>query len=143
MNEKELNIALGKLFNGIELDTHKVELGLVDDLDTVTKNILNKSVDYFNDARKLLNFAEKAKKKYQVQYSTKRRKMIDFYNKLDTDIRDIQKLADKVEAEAKKMGLNANDIPQYKNYIKIIDRVENNKKGILTLDKDLLDLKFD
>ncbi len=28
MNNKELNIALGKLFNGIELDTHKVELGL-------------------------------------------------------------------------------------------------------------------
>ena len=26
MNNKELNIALGKLFNGIELDTHKVEL---------------------------------------------------------------------------------------------------------------------
>lgn len=28
MNNKELNIALGKLFNGIELDTHKVELGI-------------------------------------------------------------------------------------------------------------------
>lgn len=127
----------------LNLKSEKVELGLVDDLDTATKNILKKSVDYFNDSRKLLNFAEKAKKKYQDQYSTKRRKMIDFYNKLDTDIRDIQKLADKVEAEAKKMGLNANDIPQYKNYIKIIDRVENSKKGILGLDKDLLDLKFD
>jgi len=31
MNNKELNIALGKLFNGIELDTHKVELSMLDD----------------------------------------------------------------------------------------------------------------
>ena len=30
MNNKELNIALGKLFNGIELDTHKVGLSYKD-----------------------------------------------------------------------------------------------------------------
>ena len=32
MNNKELNIALGKLFNGIELDTHKVELSIANDV---------------------------------------------------------------------------------------------------------------
>jgi|TARA_R110000765_G_scaffold144801_5_gene246882 hypothetical protein len=34
MNDKDLNIALGKLFNGIELDTHKVELALIDDVNS-------------------------------------------------------------------------------------------------------------
>lgn len=39
MNNRELNIALGKLFNGIELDTHKVELGIVQDLDKDFKEL--------------------------------------------------------------------------------------------------------
>ncbi len=41
MKDKDLNIALGKLFNGIELDTHKVELNLVGDIKNVSKNISN------------------------------------------------------------------------------------------------------
>lgn len=49
MNNKELNIALGKLFNGIELDTHKVELGLVDDIEKDFKQ-LN---DIMSEAEKL------------------------------------------------------------------------------------------
>lgn len=48
MNNKELNIALGKLFNGIELDTHKVELSYTlkqlqnfkDDLQDRTQSII-------------------------------------------------------------------------------------------------------
>ena len=41
MNEKELNIALGKLFNGIELDTHKVELASLDELEAVLQAAKN------------------------------------------------------------------------------------------------------
>ena len=39
MNDKDLNIALGKLFNGIELKAEKVELGLVDDLEADFKEL--------------------------------------------------------------------------------------------------------
>jgi Zn-finger domain-containing protein len=69
MNNKELNIALGKLFNGIELDTHKVELNIVDDfekafskandiesnaiLQTVNiTNAINKAIDIYKEAGK-------------------------------------------------------------------------------------------
>jgi ribosome-binding ATPase YchF (GTP1/OBG family) len=44
MNNKELNIALGKLFNGIELDTHKVELSVIDDVKKIQNEIVEADV---------------------------------------------------------------------------------------------------
>ena len=58
MNNKELNIALGKLFNGIELDTHKVELNIFSDyikeLDKIGTKTLNKSEEDLEQIKKIV-----------------------------------------------------------------------------------------
>ena len=72
MNNKELNIALGKLFNGIELDTHKVELNIgskyINKAEQIEKEYRNALGDIKNFAIKLEgaeNDVVKAIKKYK------------------------------------------------------------------------------
>ena len=65
MNNKELNIALGKLFNGIELDTHKVDLALMDDIKNQYKTVkdtnrklLDIKSDFLKKRKALISFSE-------------------------------------------------------------------------------------
>jgi len=95
MNNKELNIALGKLFNGIELDTHKLELGTHDDImSDVSAN--GKSRSKFRQILRS-SMSEIAKAMGHLENIEKR------------NVR-IEKNSKKLEQDIKALGLNVKDI---------------------------------
>lgn len=66
MNDKEINIALGKLFNGLELKGERVELGLVDEIkkvDATAQNEYNKIAPLLIKAMRHATNAKKSFKK--------------------------------------------------------------------------------
>ena len=122
MNNKELNIALGKLFNGIELDTHKVELAL-DDFKDFAKKIeklnsdINKNVAFQlaqyeklqkgvkiarNDALEVQSIVAQAKAQYNKDIKTAKDLGVDtgIFNKT-MDL--IEKLADRSQKDIQKL----------------------------------------
>lgn len=115
MNNKELNIALGKLFNGIELDTHKVKLNIgskyINKAEQIEKEYRNALGDMENFAIKLEsaeNDVVKAIKKYkdnlQDYEKVVRKELKDFgvdklpnnwvkeFNRLEKRVRDIKSI---------------------------------------------------
>ncbi len=99
MNEKELNIALGKLFNGIELDTQKVEFATIyDDL----KGSIGNANKGFVEATKLVSKAQKEVKK-SIQDNKTLLKELDKAEKLikqiglDTELKKVQKAQNQVK----------------------------------------------
>ena len=58
MNDKDLNIALGKLFNGIDLKTEKVELNIFSDyikeLDKISSKTRDKSESDLEEVKKII-----------------------------------------------------------------------------------------
>jgi len=112
MNNKKLNIALGKLFNGIELDTHKIELGLLDDLAKIsnTKEVTFLRIDVNTALDKVKKFITKG-----ISISQSNKKSLE--KKIDTILKS-----------AKELGIE-NDIKstnEYKEALKSIDIFENN-----------------
>ncbi len=130
MNEKELNIALGKLFNGIELDTQKVELGLADELQAVLKAAKNnkKFSNKKEDEAATINKAAFNILKEQI--------------KLDETADKINKNADNLYKEfaksAKDLGVNPKETQAYKTYNEILENLltrsdEKSVQSILTM----------
>ena len=106
MNNKELNIALGKLFNGIELDTHKVELGLVDDVKKLSNNIEQ-------DWKKALNIAVNGAKSLED-------KVMKATKPLNDQVFELRQSIDKAEQALKELGIGKNsDIEKAKKQLKI------------------------
>lgn len=106
MSEKELNIALGKLFNGIELDTHKVELGLVDDVKKLSNNIEQ-------DWKKALNIAVNGAKSLED-------KVMKATKPLNDQVFELRQSIDKAEQALKELGIGKNsDIEKAKKQLKI------------------------
>ena len=114
MNNKELNIALGKLFNGIELDTHKVELSTYSDMvnhnKTIKKEFPNKQSDINNE------------------FSTLRRRIKLALDFAETAVDTLQDDTQKFEKEIKELGMNANDNKDYKDAIKTIAHAKEEVK---------------
>ena len=99
MNDKEINIALGKLFNGLELKGERVELGLHDDM---------------------LKFEERAEKGMSD--------VRDRLKKIEVSLRDVKHnygIAEDVLEKAMKMAkeLGADDL------IKLYNKRERSIKG--------------
>tara|TARA_R110002050_G_scaffold190472_4_gene325149 strand:+ start:438 stop:815 length:378 start_codon:yes stop_codon:yes gene_type:complete len=106
MNDKELNIALGKLFNGIELDTQKVELGLVDDVKKLSNNIEQ-------DWKKALNIAVNGAKSLED-------KVMKATKPLNDQVFELRQSIDKAEQALKELGIGKNsDIEKAKKQLKI------------------------
>ena len=106
MNEKELNIALGKLFNGIELDTQKVELGLVDNVKKLSNNIEQ-------DWKKALNIAVNGAKSLED-------KVMKATKPLNDQVFELRQSIDKAEQALKELGIGKNsDIEKAKKQLKI------------------------
>tara|TARA_R100000951_G_scaffold68279_1_gene57621 strand:+ start:1043 stop:1420 length:378 start_codon:yes stop_codon:yes gene_type:complete len=78
MNNKELNIALGKLFNGIELDTHKVDLAIQDEVKRLYSDYIDANEEYDriyspisqvrNDLKSWISKREKIQNKAEALY---------------------------------------------------------------------------
>lgn len=127
MNNKELNIALGKLFNGIELDTHKVELGSLKEMRTQSDKLAGlyanlyetqidlmvnrkKLDDQINDAKRLENDAGRMLDKAYAVYNEFEQKAKDLgldykmnqeYKELDDSINAVLSEMDKLNKQIK------------------------------------------
>lgn len=121
MNNKELNIALGKLFNGIELDTHKVELGIVDDFKKLYANATEQQAKGNVQVREILKAIDKAINEYNDAANS--------YIKANNAYQDI-------EAKTKELGTKPSS--QILNYAK--DTVKSVKE-INSILKNLKSIK--
>ena len=105
MNDKEIHIALGKLFSGLDLKAEKVELGLVEDVD------------------KLFNETKQVSKEFKAT----RKKLSDIAadkNKAASKARQkAEKLMQKYERAAKDLGLNVSKQEPYQDLEFIIKRL--------------------
>ena len=130
MNNKELNIALGKLFNGIELDTHKVELASLDELEAVLQAAKNnkKFSKQKVDEASTINKAGFNILKEQI--------------KLDETADKINKNADNLWKEYSKsandLGINPRETRAFKIYNEILENLltrsdERSVSSVLTM----------
>ena len=130
MNNKELNIALGKLFNGIELDTHKVELGYLQDVAKNADNAIKKYKDSadivkaWQDVKKVLLNANK-----DIMYVRKNRKA--YIIGIEGEIQDL-------EADIKYITNKFKEIGQDSSKVK---EVQEAKRAVYQLNNFLKDLK--
>ena len=139
MNEKELNIALGKLFNGIELDTHKIEFAVVDELSNKIDDAKS-IISLQDDGLKGLAKVEDAYNKYQKIFSD-----AEYVNRIGDDraeklIKELEKLTAKVSTSAKELGLDGRDIPQYKEGLKLLGVIRENRGRSKDIEKKLASL---
>lgn len=104
MNDKEINIALGKLFNGLELKGERVELGLVEDFEKVFEAAIDKDakigVGLIDDLRK----AEVA------------------YKKVEDDYAKAIKIGEKVKKAVKDLGV---DLPK-----EVSNKIQSSEAGV-------------
>jgi len=127
MNNKELNIALGKLFNGIELDTHKVELNIgskyINKAEQIEKEYRNALGDMENFAIKLEgaeNDVVKAIKKYKDNLQ-------DYEKVVKKELKDfgVDKLPNNWVREFNRLEERVRDIKSIKG---IVTQVKTNQK---------------
>lgn len=105
MNEKELNIALGKLFNGIELDTHKVELA-----SPATKNLKGFLKNIDNELKNFdINIKELKDVKISIEVSIEQ---------AEETLNIANRRINGIEIAAKDLGIVPNAIPLYMELVK-------------------------
>jgi hypothetical protein len=112
-----------KLFPKTELGTHKVELGLIDDLKALTTGT-DQGANYYSDVKTALNNVMKVAQQSEM--------------KLNSEISNINSLLGKIESQAKDLGLDINQqtdykkalsvTKDYKNRIDIINQIISNIK---------------
>jgi len=88
MNNKELNIALGKLFNGIELDTHKVELSIANDVKKLYSEYIDLG-DAEDNALRSVNTARMDLEKVENKYKSKLKEVLSMEKKLDKALQEL------------------------------------------------------
>jgi DNA repair ATPase RecN len=88
MNNKELNIALGKLFNGIELDTHKVELSIANDVKKLYSEYIDLG-DAEDNALRSVNTARMDLEKVENNYKSKLKEVLSMEKKLDKALQEL------------------------------------------------------
>lgn len=88
MNNKELNIALGKLFNGIELDTHKVELSIANDVKKLYSEYIDLG-DAEDNALRSVNTARMDLEKVENKYKSKLKEVSSMEKKLDKALQEL------------------------------------------------------
>jgi len=112
MNNKELNIALGKLFNGIELDTHKVELNAF-------KNLFNTTGQIERRNKKI---------KDRIEQISDYSKILDRLKGLSNEnmslIDNQKKYINEFVAKGKEIGMDLSNEPSVKAAKKAIEQAE-------------------
>lgn len=104
MTPQEKNV-FGKLFAKTELGTHKIDLGLIDDLKALTSGT-DKGANYYSDVKTSLNNVMKVAQQSEM--------------KLNSEISNINNLLDKIEKQAKDLGLDINQQQDYKKASTIV-----------------------
>lgn len=136
MNNKELNIALGKLFNGIELDTHKIELNAVKNLKDKIQDA-KRIISLQDDGLKWLDKTKQEYKEYMKYWSDtegiNRGADRQAGNLLDELERSIAQVGNAVE----ELGLSSSSVPEYKEGLKLLGELRENRGRYQDIKKEL------
>lgn len=122
MNNKELNIALGKLFNGIELDTHKVELADYD-FKKYMQDYDKSFTKYRSDYRNGINAAKSATDKHFVE-------VFDILDKAEKEM-------DTFGNKAKELGIDFRDTKQWNEFQQLKKILLSRKSDISQKQKEI------
>lgn len=117
----ELKNVTNKLFK-TELESHKVDLALVDDIDK-----------YLQKQLSVLKIADNSWRAYQ-DYLTRAdipfKKMIDSYQLLSDNVSDSDAIINKINSLSKELGLNPKDV---KGYSAILGNLNTSKEILSTI----------
>jgi septation ring formation regulator EzrA len=109
MTPQEKNV-FSKLFSKTELGTHKVDLGLIDDLKALISGT-DQGANYYSDVKTALNNVMKVAQQSEM--------------KLNSEISNINSLLGKIESQAKDLGLDINQQADYKRALSVIKDYKN------------------
>jgi|LUMH01.1.fsa_nt_gb hypothetical protein len=130
MNDKDLNIALGKLFNGIELKAEKVELAVADELEAVLKAAQNNKKFSKSKVDEAATINKAAYRILQEQA-----KLDDTADKINKNAENLWKEFSKA---ARDLGINPRETPSFKVYNEILENLltrsdEKSVSSVLTM----------
>ena len=132
MNKRELSKVFSKLSReDVNLESHKVELGLAQDLQNVAKT-MSKTLDTANkvvDASIKVNVALKKVEKDSMFYN---KNASITYEKVTQDLKYLKILMDKASSMAKELGVQEEDIDGYKKASDLFLDLKNAAKRMTT-----------
>tara|TARA_R110000782_G_scaffold265992_1_gene360152 strand:+ start:344 stop:781 length:438 start_codon:yes stop_codon:yes gene_type:complete len=131
--QEQILSALNKLVreNKTELKAEKIELGAIDDL----KKELSDSDKILKGMSKLAKEKDgvvnniKSLVKQNDKLASKGRSI---ESQGSENLRNLGLIREKIEKQAKELGLNANDIPQFKESFKMIEKIKSADFGLLS-----------
>lgn len=129
MNDKEINIALGKLFNGLELKGERVELGLIDDAKKQLEKFVKVRQEVTSDIDKAYTHI-RTMEKAASQASGFVGSMSKHAQKLRQEEGKLEEMLDKARKAAKDLGIKLDikdviDMSKYNNTIKLSDGLQS------------------
>ena len=132
MNKRELSKVFSKLSREeVNLESHKVELGLAQDLQNVAKT-MSKTLDTANkvvDASIKVNVALKKVEKDSMFYN---KNASITYEKVTQDLKYLKILMDKASSMAKELGVQEENIDGYKKASNLFLDLKNAAKRMTT-----------
>jgi|DEB0MinimDraft_12_1074336.scaffolds.fasta_scaffold167714_2 esterase/lipase len=132
MNKRELSKVFSKLSREeVNLESHKVELGLAQDLQNVAKT-MSKTLDTANkvvDASIKVNVALKKVEKDSMFYN---KNASITYEKVTQDLKYLKILMDKASSMAKELGVQEENIDGYKKASDLFLDLKNAAKRMTT-----------
>ena len=132
MNKRELSKVFSKLSREeVNLESHKVELGLAQDLQNVAKT-MSKTLDTANkvvDASIKVNVALKKVEKDSMFYN---KNASITYEKVTQDLKYLKILMDKASTMAKELGVQEENIDGYKKASDLFLDLKNAAKRMTT-----------
>tara|TARA_R100000231_G_scaffold126654_1_gene97238 strand:+ start:295 stop:753 length:459 start_codon:yes stop_codon:yes gene_type:complete len=137
-NAKNLNKIL-EVFSKdkVELESQKVELSLIDDVQKYTdimsnekKNLSKYATDVANIRLEYIRFMAKANDLYK-KYGD------DIVSEIESDLRKYLSTAEKLAAQAKEIGIDPQKIAPFKKFIQNYDDMEDSIDGLREHEEDL------
>jgi len=137
-NAKNLNKIL-EVFSKdkVELESQKVELSLIDDVEKYTdimsnekKNLSKYATDVANIRLEYKRFMAKANDLYK-KYGD------DIVSEIESDLRKYLSTAEKLAAQAKEIGVDPQKIAPFKKFIQNYDDMEDSIDGLREYEEDL------
>ena len=133
------NKKAAKELDRITLKAQKIEFAVVDELNNKIDDA-KRIISLQDDGLKELAKVEDAYNKYQKIFSD-----AEYVNRIGDDraeklIKELEKLTAKVSTSAKELGLDGRDIPQYKEGLKLLGEIRENRGRSKDIEKKLASL---
>lgn len=140
MNDKEINIALGKLFNGIELKAEKVEFNAVKNLKDKIQDA-KRIIALQEDGLKWLDKTKDARKEYMKVWSDAEGINRGADRQAGKILDELNDATAKVGNAAKELGVSEKSISEYTQGLKLLGELRENRGAYQEIKKELDKLK--